>query len=67
MMKAFEDVERDFQGRHVRDKTYYVPLKMKKLDVNDVRLNEVYDFEEDIVKISRLVNTRSSRNRLTVA
>ena len=52
-MNAFEDIKRDFKGRHVEEQTYEVPLKMKvKLEDNE-HLGLYYDDEEDMVRFTR--------------
>ncbi len=55
MMNAFEDIKRDFRGRDEEDRTYEVPLTMKKLDEDDDLVKAVYDFDENMVRFTRLV------------
>ena len=52
-MNAFEDIKRDFRGRDEEDRTYEVPLTMKKLDEEDEAVKAVYDFDENMVRFTR--------------
>ena len=61
MMNAFEDIKRDFRGRDEEDRTYEVPLTMKKLDEDDEEVKAVYDFDENMIRFTRLVG--SNRNK----
>lgn len=51
-MNAFEAIKRDFRGNLDESKVYEVPLKMKKLDEEDPKMRDWYDFEEDVVKLT---------------
>lgn len=62
MMNAFEDIKRDFRGRDEEDRTYEVPLTMKKLDEEDVAVKAVYDFDENMVRFTRLVSSNGNKH-----
>jgi len=51
-METFEGIKRDFSGDHGDGRVYELPLKMKTLDSDDPDIAELYDFEEDVVKIT---------------
>ncbi|KIV85372.1 hypothetical protein PV11_01072 [Exophiala sideris] len=51
-MEAFEGKKRGFQGNDDRRKTYYLPLKMTKLDRDDPAVAASYDFTDDMVKLT---------------
>jgi hypothetical protein len=51
-METFEGIKRDFNGNHGEERVYELPLKMKKVDRDDPELADIYDFEEDLVKIT---------------
>lgn len=50
-MKVFEEIKRDFKGILDEKKVYKLPLKMKKLDVDEPEMVDWYDFEEDMIKL----------------
>jgi hypothetical protein len=52
-MESFEAIKRDFRGDEDDGKVFELPLKMRKLDEGDPRVAASYDFEEDMVKITK--------------
>jgi hypothetical protein len=48
MMREFEEIKWSFQGAHVRDQqhTHSVPLRMKKLDLDNKDVARHWDHEE---------------------
>ncbi|KEF59307.1 uncharacterized protein A1O9_04151 [Exophiala aquamarina CBS 119918] len=51
-METFEGIKRDFNGNNGEERVYELPLKMKRLDEDDPEMAEIYDFEEDLVRIT---------------
>ena len=58
-MKTFEQIKRNFDGEEDSNSEFELPLKMKMLDPDDKELQKHYNFEEDVVKISRYVAPRT--------
>jgi hypothetical protein len=52
LMRAFEKIKRNFEGKNGPRKGAEIPLKMKMLDPADAMLHQFYDFEEDMIKLS---------------
>jgi hypothetical protein len=51
-MKDFEKIKRNFEGEEKAKKDAEIPLKMKMLNPADKAIHEIYDFDEDMVKLT---------------
>jgi hypothetical protein len=65
MMKAFEDIKRNFCGQRRPGKIHDLPCAMEKLDLDDENVRKKYDPVERVVKLSWLVPPCARGLRLT--